>query len=551
MNPKLLEELKQGFSGDIAIDAQTLTLFNHDASIFSVMPQVVAFPKTAEDVKHLVSVVSANKQEMPDLSVTARAASTCMSGGGLSDSIVIAFTKYFNQTPVVEGEMATTQPGVYYRDFEKETLKHNLLFPPYPSSREICAMGGIIGNNAGGEKSLQYGKTEDYVKKITVVLSDGESYVLSPLSEKQLQEKMLQKNFEAEVYTKMHKLITDNYDVLQAAKPQVSKNSAGYYLWNVYDKEKGIFDLTKLFVGSQGTLGIMLDATLQLVPVKKHKEMLVIDLFDLSHVGEVINTILPYQPESLEMYDDKTLKLALKYFGSFGQKLGSKTLLQTAWQFLPEFMMEWMHHLPSLVIQAEFTEDDAEAMSKKIKELEGKLLQFHPKLTVVPNEEKEKKYWLIRRESFNLLRNKIKDKYASPFIDDFIVRSEFLPEFLPKLTAIFARYPSLIYTIAGHAGNGNFHIIPLMDIRDKSQQDIIPKLSSEVFDLVASYKGSTSGEHNDGLIRTPYLEKMYAKEILALFEQTKDIFDPKGIFNPRKKVRGDLRYAMQHIRQSW
>lgn len=551
MNDQLLEELRSILHGDVATDEETLTNYNHDASVFSLTPQVVVFPKDADDVTNLIKFVASHKKTHPELSLTARAASTCMSGGGLSDSIVVGFTKYFNHTPVIHGTTATTEPGVYYRDFEKETLKHNLLFPSYPSSRELCAMGGIINNNAGGEKSLQYGKTERYVKKMNVVLADGSRCMLEKITEAELEKKMQLPTFEGEVYKKLYALITKHYDVIMAAKPNVTKNSAGYYLWNVYDREAKTFDLTKLFVGAQGTLGLMLDATIELKPVRKHKEMLVIDLSDISRLGEIVNTILPYDPESLEMYDDNTLKLALKYFGSFGEKLGSKSLLDTALQFLPEFMMEWRHKLPKLVLQAEFVEDDIEGMNKKISDLSRELQKFHPHLVVVPNEEKEKKYWLIRRESFNLLRNKIKDKYSSPFIDDFVVNPEHLPEFLPKLNKIFVKYPSLIYTIAGHAGNGNFHIIPLMDLKNPIEQKIIPDLSKEVFDLVLSYKGSTSGEHNDGLIRTPFLEDMFGKEVVSLFEQTKDIFDPHGIFNPRKKVRGDLPFAMKHIRTQW
>ncbi len=400
MDTNLLEELKKVIKGDVDVSAETLTAYNHDASIFSLTPQVVVFPKDADDVKSLVAFVNQHKNDVPDLSLTARAASTCMSGGGLSDSIVVGFLKYYNHPATIEGDLATVEPGVYYRDFEKQTLEKGMLYAPYPSSREICAMGGIINNNAGGEKSLQYGKAEDYVRKMTMVLSDGNTYEFQSLNENELQEKLKLTTFEGEVYKKIYELLTTNYELIKNAKPAVSKNSAGYYLWNVYDKEKGIFDLTKLFVGAQGTLGLMLDATVQLVPVRKHKEMLVMDLWDLSHLGEVINTILPYAPESLEMYDDKTLKLALKYFGGFGEILGSKSIVQTFYQFLPEFMMEWMHHLPKLVIQAEFTDDDVDGMNKKIAELEGKLQAFHPKLTVLPTEEKEKKILFDQKRKF-------------------------------------------------------------------------------------------------------------------------------------------------------
>ena len=177
--------------------------------------------------------------------------------------------------------MASVEPGVYYRDFEKETLKDHLLYPPYPSSREIYAIGGIINNNAGGEKSLQYGKAEDYVMSMNMVFADGNEYTIKPLNETQLKKKMQQKNFEGQIYKKLYKLITDNYDLIKQAKPNVSKNSAGYYLWNVYDKETKTFDLTKLLVGAQGTLGLMTKADLRLVPVKKHAEMLIVYVISL------------------------------------------------------------------------------------------------------------------------------------------------------------------------------------------------------------------------------------------------------------------------------
>jgi FAD/FMN-containing dehydrogenase len=135
---------------------------------------------------------------------------------------------------------------------------------------------------------------------------------------------------------------------------------------------------------------------------------------------------------------------------------------------------------------------------------------------------------------------------TAPFIDDIIVKPEHLPEFLPKLNSILAEY-NLIYTIAGHVGNGNFHIIPLMDLKDPKSHEIIEKLSSEVYNLVLSYHGSITAEHNDGLIRSPYLKQMYGPEIYHFFEVTKYIFDPNNIFNPGKKVKSSLQYAMDHI----
>jgi FAD/FMN-containing dehydrogenase len=550
MDKNLLEELKKTITGDVLFDEDTLTTFSHDASLFEVKPQAVVYPKTDEDVQNLVKFVAKHKKAFPKLSLTGRSAGTDMGGGSINDSIVVAFGKYFNNTPTIHNNLATTKPGVFYRDFEKETLKHNLLFPSYPASRDICAMGGIINNNSGGEKSLFYGKTEKYVKKIKAVLSDGNIYEIKPLIEKELTEKMQLNNFEGRFYTKIYDLISKNYEEIIAAKPRVSKNSAGYFLWNVWDKERKIFDLTKLFVGAQGTLGLVTEADIELVPVHKHREMEIIFLRDMSQLGQIIDAVMPLNPESFESYDDNTLKLALRYFPEFSQKLGISGLIQAGLAFFPAFLQMFTGRLPKLILQIDFTGDNPDELKQKIAVLREALKPLHPKTQVAIGDE-EKKYWLVRRESFNLLRNKIRDKHTAPFIDDFVINPKDIAEVIPQVTAILKRHPEFIFTVAGHVGDGNFHIIPLVDITNPKAREAIPEISKEVYGLVNKYHGSITGEHNDGIIRTPYLKQMYGEKIVELFRETKNIFDPDNIFNPGKKVGGDLDYSMSHIRVKW
>ena len=549
MTAALLEELKKIIKGDVVTDEETIRVHSMDRSIYAVKPQVVVFPLDEEDVQNLVAFVAKNKKAHPDLNVTPRAAGTDMSGGVLNNSIIVSFMKYFNREPEFHGHSATIEPGMYYRDFEKYTLAHGLLYPAYPSSRELCALGGMIGNNAGGEKSLAYGKAEDYVNSMEVVLADGKQYTIKPLTMTELKKKMKQQDYEGKLYRKIFNLIDRHYDLIKKAKPDVSKNSAGYYLWNVYDKEKGIFDLTKLFVGAQGTLGITTKANLRLVPVKKHAEMLILYVKDVSHLAEIVNVILPFKPESLETYDDYTLDLALKYVTGFGKKLGMNDV-QTKLKFLPEFKMKMAGGLPNLTIQAEFTGDDYDEIAQKIKELEEKLKPYDLKMKWAKNEKSELKYWLIRRDSFGLLSTKLKDRYSAPFIDDVTVKPEYLPEFLPKFKAILKKYP-VITAMQGHVGNGNFHVFPLIDLRNPEEQKFIPQISEEIFKLVKEYKGSTSGEHNDGIVRTPYLHLQFHKKILTLFAETKKIFDPKGIFNPHKKTDPNPAFQKDHFKQQW
>ena len=459
----------------------------------------------------------------------------------------------FNKKPEIDvkNQTATFQPGMYYRDFEKATLKHNLLFPSYPASRELCAMGGIVNNNSGGEKSLKYGKTERYIEEVTLILRDGNEYTFGEISEEELAKKMKQPDLEGEIYREMYELISKNYDKVMAAKPKVTKNSAGYFLWNVWNKEKKTFNLAQLIIGSQGTFGLMTKAKTRLVPTTSHHHMMVIFLYDLKNLGKIVETALALEPESFEAYDDNTLKLALKFFPEFAKLMGAKGFMDTGIKFMPEFfLVASRRKFPKMVLQIEFTGDDEPAIDGKMAELESRLRPLNETMRTAIDDE-GLKYWLIRRDSFRLLRQKVQDLHTAPFVDDFSVKPEHLFEVLPKINKMFKKYPKMIYTIAGHVGDGNFHIIPLMKIEDPKQRKIIPELSKKVYDLVLKYDGTIDSEHNDGLIRTPYLEQQYGKEVIKLFEQTKDIWDPDNIFNPRKKVRSTLDYAMKHIRTSW
>ena len=557
MDGMLADELKPILHGDVADDEATLAKYSRDYSIFKVRPQAVVFPKDTGDLKALVKFAAEKKASGEEISLTGRSAGTDMTGGPLNGGIIVSFTKYFNHIKdIADGDPADmhvdVEPGVYFRDLEKELDARGLLYPAYPASKELCAIGGMVNNNSGGELTLAYGKTERYVRELKVVLADGEEHVLKPLSEAGLREKLAEKSFEGDVYRRLYALLDAHYAEIEKARPDVSKNSAGYGLWNVWDKDKKTFDITKLFVGSQGTLGLLAEARLGLVKREKYSRLAVIFLRSLDPVGALVNELLKFHPESLESYDDKTMEVAVKLWRPVLRSMKGN-VVKLAWQFLPEVFMVLRHGMPKMIMLAELASDDEEALAAKIEELRAAVARFgetHPGVSVraLRNEGEAEKYWTIRRESFALLHGAIKNKDTAPFIDDFIVKPEYLPEVLPKVNAILDQYKEdLIYTIAGHPGNGNFHIIPLMDLRDPRVRALIPKISDEVYRLVFQYHGSITAEHNDGIIRTPYLDGMYGSAITALFAEVKKIFDPEGIFNPGKKTGGTLEYAIKHI----
>lgn len=559
------DEIKKFWKGDIEDSKESLIKYSRDASLLEVKPELIVFPKNSDDIKSLVKWAHENKNKYPKLALTPRAAGTCMAGGAIGESIVIDFTKYMNKVeriervspfeitpkypdshPVSISGVATVEPGVYYRDFEPLTLKEDLLLPCYTASKSLNALGGMVGNNSAGEKTLNYGKTEDYIKELKVVFTDGREYTVKPLNKKELYAKIAQGDFEGDIYKNIYQLINNNKEKIKNAKPNVSKNSAGYYLWNVWDEEKEIFDLTKLIVGSQGTLGIVTSITLHLVEVKKSSKLVVVFMKDVSRLGEIVDTILPHHPESLESYDDATMKLAIKFFPDFLKKKGLWGMMKFMWSFWPEVFMMSTFGIPKLILLVEFAGGSEKEIDKQARDLIPDLKKFNFKTRVTTSPTESEKYWDIRRESFALLRKHVKDKHTAPFIDDIIVKPEYLPEFLPKLNAILNKYP-ITYTIAGHAGNGNFHIIPLMDFSNPDTAHIIIDLSKEVYDLVFKYKGSTTGEHNDGIIRGPFLKQMYGEEIYKLFEETKNIFDMQNILNPGKKVGATMEYLKDHI----
>jgi FAD/FMN-containing dehydrogenase len=547
-----LKELKEKFKGEIETDITTRELYSHDASMFEIVPQAVVAPKDSKDIQYLVKLVAKHKKSVPQLSVTARSAGTDMAGGAINDSVIIDFTKHLNEIFDVTPEQGHAQPGVFYRDFEKETLKHRALMPSYPASREMAAIGGMIGNNSGGEKSLEYGKTANFIQELKVVFADGKEYVVKALNQNELKAKIAQKDFEGSIYKQIFDLCEKHYDHIKAAKPEVSKNSMGYALWDVWDRETGVFDLTRLIVGAEGTLGMVTDITFKLVPARAHSGLLVLFLKNINDLGELIPAVLKHKPATFESFDDATLWLSIRFMPSFLKILGWKRFIHLMITLIPDGL-QLLRGVPKLVLMVEFNADTEEEVRQKVRALHKDLARYRARYEINgfeedPSEGKSEKFWIMRRNSFQILRSKVKDKHTAPFIDDFVVPPKYLVEFLPQLQKIIKKY-KLFATIAGHMGDGNFHVIPLMKFEDPKERAKIQPAQKEVNELVLQYHGSLSGEHNDGLVRGPWLEQQFGKEITGYMREVKAVFDPQNIFNPHKKTDSNWEYSMSHLRE--
>lgn len=544
----LVTALKKIMQGDILTDVRARHAMSHDASMYQLIPDVIIEPKDAADIETLVSFVSAHKASYPKLSITPRSAGTDMSGGPLGNSIVIDMTRHFTRINPVKNNLLHVQPGAYIRTIDPLLTEKNLQLGCAPASRALCTIGGVVANNSGGEQSLRYGNADRSVRALDVVLADGKTYTFKPLTKKELDRKMALKTFEGSLYRQVFELIENNYDLIRNARPRVSKNSMGYNLWSVWDRDTGVFDMTHLFTGSQGTLGIITDIKMEVVPKAPHSGLLLAYLPSLKHLGHVIKTVMEHSPATFEGFDDITFNLGIRYFNTFRKQLGNREFLRQQAHLLKS-VAKFKGHLPSLLLMIEFDGQTQQEVLDKIAALHADLKKYKIRMDVESDERSSAPFWSIRRAALALLRNQVKGRYASPFIDDMAVNPRYLPEFIPELRKVIRKY-KLPATIQGHFGDGNFHIIPLMDITNPKEQAKLEPIMRELIPIALKYEGTMAGEHNDGMVRGAWLPAVFGQEVYSIFRTVKDIFDPQYIFNPHKKTDATWEFSMSHLRSS-
>jgi FAD/FMN-containing dehydrogenase len=364
----------------------------------------------------------------------------------------------------------------------------------------------------------------------------------------------------ADLYLKLYTEIKDNWDLIQSKKPTTSKNSAGYLLWDVistdpsrFEAGDGVFDPTKLFVGAQGTTGIISEITYKLVPVESESKLLVVYIDDLAQVPEVVHRLMKYDVEMLEMYDDNTFKIGVQFFRDFLKNKGFFGAIRYSLRFIPELLMALRGGIPKLIVLAEFYSNSESEITTEVHDAHVSLSDLGLRMRIVTKKRDEEKFWDFRHDSFKILTEHSKKSRVdgegtrtAPFIDDIAVNPDQLPEYLPKLIQILER-EKFVYTIAGHLGNGNFHIIPLMDMHDPINREKIVRVSREVYELALAYGATITAEHNDGIIRTPFLSMQFGEDMVALFSRIKSIMDPLGIFNPLKKVGATMQDIERYL----
>ncbi len=554
----LIEKMfrEAGFRGGISSQKNVLEKYSTDESIFHVRPQVVIQPKTKSDIEIATKVIAHETKRFASLSLTPRAAGTGLSGGSLTDSVVMDVCTYLNKIGEVKINKdvitITCEPGAMWRDVEKKLKRHGAYLPPYTSSKDICSIGGSIGNNAAGPDSLRYGHCADWIEELDVVLADGETYTLKPLSYKQLKSLMKEKHAYAKIAKEIFALIENNEKEIKRSKPKTKKNTAGYSLWNVlslplpeFIKGNGTFDLTRLIAGSQGTIGIVTHITMRALPIQRDTTLIVVPVFDLQDTAKVVTKALEYNPINIELFDALTFDLALKNPDFFKKRLSGLDYYRTMLNMYTTFHLRYGRKTPEFTML--ITVDKATTDITPSAEIVKSISVAKTKARVVTSPVEAEMLWQIRRASYTLSKFQDKTKRPAAFLEDMTVPPENLAKFFVEIKKLFKEF-NVTSAVHGHGGNGHFHFYPLLDFTQKTTPILVEKMSERFYNTAIKYGGNICGEHNDGIIRTPHLNKLFSKRMLEIFIDVEHIFDPDDIFNPGKKVnpRFDIKSTIRH-----
>lgn len=530
---KVAHYLQEHLLGEVMTSPDARRYFATDTSVLTLTPAMVVYPRNEADVRKTARFTWQLAERGRVIPITARGAGTDQAGAALGAGIIMAFPAHMNRVLEFDDKsgVVSVEPGANYAKVQQALMTHGRFLPPFPASYEYSTLGGAVANNASGEKTFKYGSTRDYVRGLRVVLANGEVIETGRLNKKDLAKKLGLTSFEGEIYRAIDALIEENHEIISQMEPDVTKNSAGYSLADVKQRD-GSFDLTPLFVGSQGTLGIVTEAVFDTEFYNPRPALFVAHFDTIEQVQTAVLELrgLAEVPSAIEMVDDNLLNLV--------NKINPNQLSDVIQKPFPRVML--------------FVEfDNPERVQKKILKKAQKILDKYAKtveLEMDPHE--QDRIWAIRHSSAIVVGHTEGRVKALPIIEDGIVPPERFGEYLEGVYNMFARN-HLQAAVWGHAGDGNLHMQPFLDLSQVGDRQTAFRVIDDYHNLVLSLGGSITAEHGDGRLRGPYLEKMYGPEIYELFQKVKQIFDPYNTLNPGVKVNVDLDAVKRLLRQGY
>ncbi len=497
---KIFSELKAMIKGEVLYDDLSRTVYSSAACLFQVKPLGIVQPKDKDDVIKVVQYAGRNK-----IPLIARGAGTSRVGNELGEGIVLDFSRFMNNVleENIGEKWVRVQPGVVQGVLNKSLKPHKLFFPVDPSTKEHCTIGGMVANNSSGPHAIKYGAMRDNVLSLEIVLPSGKVITTGPVPMGKIS------GDNGNIYREIADVLKRYKTPLEEEQPYTIKNSSGYDLWRIL--KDGVMDLTSLFVGSEGTLGIITEAKIRLSPLPGKTLGGLVYFESLDKVGRAVQKIRELSPNMLEIIERRILDLARQ------QKAEMRP-------YLPEGA--------EAMLFIEFEGKDETALRDKFAQVEQAMKSENLALDIKVAKDQKDMTMLekVRAVSGPILNKTKGPKKPLAFIEDAAVHPSRLPQYIEGLRKIFAKY-GVDAGIYGHAGDGNMHLMVFLDLREEEEVKKMLSIADETYDLVFSLKGTISGEHGDGRLRTYYTRKQYPN-LYPAFVEIKKIFDAGNMLNP-------------------
>jgi FAD/FMN-containing dehydrogenase/Fe-S oxidoreductase len=488
-----------------------------DASIFEIEPKQVVYPKNCNDLIKVIRKLLLSKQ-----SFTMRAGGTSIGGQAIGEGVIVDISK--NLTNIVDFQedkkKIIVEPGVIQDDLNLFLQPYNLKFAPDTSTSSRAMIGGMIGNNSCGAYSIYYGTTRNHVKSLEVVLSDGSLVEFKELTKKELDNKLSLQTLEGDIYRFVIDLLGNNRKEILNAFPdeKLIRRNTGYALDELIREQQSFnsngksFNLSSLICGSEGTLGVVVSATLNLVNLPKHKKLIVAHFSSDEQSLNLVKDLVKLNPSAIEYIDKPTLDASKN--NSEQQK-----------------NRVWIDGDPKSVLIIEFFSPSLKDLDSRIAKCQAMLLSNGAYSAKLINKKDASKVWEVRKAGLGLLMGKVGPKKAVAVIEDAAVPVDKLHSYYHEVKALMQSYDvDAVYY--GHASVGLIHIRPILDLSKKRDQKIMQSIAKEVSRIVKKYHGSLSGEHGDGRVRAPFLKEQFGKVVYQYFVDLKHTFDPNNLFNP-------------------
>ncbi|MDR8391068.1 FAD-binding protein [Aliifodinibius sp. S!AR15-10] len=526
-----ITDLRKNIQGDVLSDDYSLGMYATDASIYQIKPVGVTLPKNEADVKKAVEIARSH-----NIKLLPRGGGTSLAGQTVGKALVVDFSKYMNEVLEVNEQerWVRVQPGMVRDELNEEMAKFNLHFAPDPATSSRANVGGMVGNNSSGTKSVLYGKTVDHVLEAKVLLADGTVMWLNECSREAIEQKIRQGGREGEIYREFDAIIKRNEDEIEQRFPKVMRRVGGYNLDEFINTDR--WNLSKLITGSEGTLAIILELKLNLEPLPKYKSVAVVHFATLSMALRAVKHILDYRPSAIEILDRTVLRLSRK-------NLTTKR------------HCHFIEGDPAAILIVEFYGDTTEEVMERPQEMIDHLKneEMGYAYPYFPEGTEYEDVWIVRKKGLGLMLGLHGEKKPLPFIEDAGIPVEALPEYIENVLAICRKYNTEVSMYA-HASVGVIHVRPILDLRQNEDIQNLKNIAEETFDLVMEVGGSWSGEHGDGLVRSAFNERFFGTRLYNAFKEVKQLFDPGDMMNPGKIVNAqtiehNLRYGSGYTDQ--